>query len=104
MHMDPQVPNYGKPGKGPRLVPGMALAIEPMVTQGSRQTRVLADDWTVATRDGSWAAHWEHTVAITTEGPWVLTAPRRRRRAAGRARGAPARRRAGPEGVRQARI
>lgn len=75
MHMDPQVPNYGKPGKGPRLVPGMALAIEPMVTQGSRQTRVLADDWTVATRDGSWAAHWEHTVAITTQGPWVLTAP-----------------------------
>jgi methionyl aminopeptidase len=53
----------------------MALAIEPMVTLGSRQTRVLADDWTVATQDGSWAAHWEHTVAITPEGPWVLTAP-----------------------------
>lgn len=75
MHMDPQVPNYGKPGKGPRLVPGMALAIEPMVTQGTRHTRVLPDDWTVATQDGSWAAHWEHTVAITAEGPWVLTAP-----------------------------
>jgi methionyl aminopeptidase len=72
--MDPPVPNYGEPGHGPRLVPGMALAIEPMVTLGTRHTRVLSDDWTVVTTDGGWAAHWEHTVAVTAEGPWVLTA------------------------------
>ncbi|HKC26785.1 MAG TPA: type I methionyl aminopeptidase [Jatrophihabitans sp.] len=74
MHMAPHILNYGRPGKGPRLLPGMALAIEPMVTLGSRATRELDDGWTVVTGDGSWAAHWEHTVAILEDGPWVLTA------------------------------
>jgi methionyl aminopeptidase len=74
MHMAPHILNYGRPGKGPQLAPGMALAIEPMVTLGSRATRELDDGWTVATIDGSWAAHWEHTVAILDDGPWVLTA------------------------------
>ncbi|WP_375486657.1 type I methionyl aminopeptidase [uncultured Jatrophihabitans sp.] len=75
MHMAPHILNYGKAGKGPRLVPGMAVAIEPMVTLGSRATRELDDGWTVVTTDGSWAAHWEHTVALLDDGPWVLTAP-----------------------------
>ena len=74
MHMDPQVPNYGPSGKGPALVAGMALAIEPMVNLGTRRTRVLADEWTVATQDGHRSAHFEHTVALTAQGPWVLTA------------------------------
>jgi methionyl aminopeptidase len=74
MHMDPPVPNYGRPGRGPRLVAGMALAIEPMVMVGGSDTVLLDDDWTVVTADGSWAAHFEHTVALTPEGPWVLTA------------------------------
>jgi methionyl aminopeptidase len=74
MHMAPHILNYGRPGRGPRLMPGMALAIEPMVTVGSRATHELDDGWTVATVDGSWAAHWEHTVAILEDGPWVLTA------------------------------
>jgi methionyl aminopeptidase len=74
MHMDPEVPNYGLPGRGPRLVPGMAIAIEPMVVTGRGETVVLADDWTVVTADGGWAAHFEHTVAITPQGPRVLTA------------------------------
>ncbi|HEV7207081.1 MAG TPA: type I methionyl aminopeptidase [Jatrophihabitans sp.] len=74
MHMAPHILNYGRPGKGPRLTPGMALAIEPMVTLGSRATEELDDGWTVVTTDGSWAAHWEHTVAILEDGPWVLTA------------------------------
>ena len=74
MHMEPQVPNYGKPGRGPRLEPGMALAIEPMVNLGSRHTRLLEDGWTVVTQDGRPSAHFEHTVAITARGPWVLTA------------------------------
>jgi methionyl aminopeptidase len=74
MHMDPPVPNYGSAGRGPRLVPGMALAIEPMLTLGAQETDVLADDWTVVTADGSWAAHFEHTIAITPDGPVVLTA------------------------------
>ena len=74
MHMDPHILNHGRAGKGPRLVPGMALAIEPMVTLGSRVTREHDDGWTVSTADGSWAAHWEHTVAILEDGPWVLTA------------------------------
>lgn len=73
MHMDPLVPNYGHPGKGPVLELGMALAIEPMVTRGMRYVQVLEDDWTVATVDGSWASHWENTVAVTENGPWVLT-------------------------------
>ena len=75
MHMAPHILNYGKAGKGPRLVPGMAVAIEPMVTLGSRATEELDDGWTVVTSDGSWAAHWEHTVALLDDGPWVLTAP-----------------------------
>ncbi|ACU40390.1 type I methionyl aminopeptidase [Actinosynnema pretiosum subsp. pretiosum] len=75
MHMDPFLPNYGKPGKGPRLKPGMAIAIEPMLTLGTDQTVELSDGWTVVTADKSKAAHWEHSVAITEDGPWVLTAP-----------------------------
>jgi methionyl aminopeptidase len=74
MHQDPHVLNYGRPGRGPKLVPGMALAIEPMVTVGDAATVELEDGWTVVTKDGSRAAHFEHTVAITPEGPWVLTA------------------------------
>ncbi len=74
MHMEPSVPNYGLPGHGPRLEPGMALAVEPMVMLGQRHVHVLDDDWTVVASDGAVAAHWEHTVAITPEGPWVLTA------------------------------
>ena len=73
MHMDPPVPNYGRPGRGPRLRPGMALAIEPMVMLGRQETVLLDDEWTVITADGSWAAHFEHTVAVTEDGPWVLT-------------------------------
>jgi methionyl aminopeptidase len=74
MHMAPHILNYGPAGKGPRLVRGMALAIEPMLTLGSRDTEQLDDGWTVVTVDGSWAAHWEHTVALLDDGPWVLTA------------------------------
>jgi methionyl aminopeptidase len=74
MHMEPNVPNYDHGGRSPQLVAGMALAVEPMVCAGSRHTRVLGDDWTVVTTDGSRASHWEHTVAVTPEGPWVLTA------------------------------
>jgi methionyl aminopeptidase len=74
MHMDPAVPNYGKPGRGPVLTEGMALAVEPMLVLGDSSTRLLDDGWTVVTADGSLAAHFEHTVAITPDGPWVLTA------------------------------
>ncbi len=74
MHQPPDVPNVGRPGRGARLVPGMALAVEPMVTLGSHETEVLDDDWTVVTADGSWAAHVEHTFALTDRGAWVLTA------------------------------
>jgi methionyl aminopeptidase len=74
MHMNPPVPNYGKPGRGPVLTEGMALAVEPMLVLGDCDTRLLADGWTVVTADGGWAAHFEHTVAITADGPWVLTA------------------------------
>lgn len=74
MHMDPHILNYGKPGRGPRLTAGMALAVEPMITTGSPETRELADGWTVVTADGSLSAHWEHTVALIEDGPWVLTA------------------------------
>lgn len=74
MHMEPSVAHTGPPGKGPVLRAGMALAIEPMVTLGSPEVTVLSDDWTVATIDGSVAAHWEHSVAITPRGPIVLTA------------------------------
>jgi methionyl aminopeptidase len=74
LHEDPPVPNYGKPGKGPRLVEGLVLAVEPMFNAGAADTVVLDDDWTVVTADGGLSAHWEHTVAITADGPWVLTA------------------------------
>jgi methionyl aminopeptidase len=74
MHQDPSVPNVGRPGRGPRLVVGMALAVEPMVNLGSGHTRLLDDGWTVVTTDGRHSAHFEHTVAITAEGPVVLTA------------------------------
>ncbi len=74
MHQAPHLLNYGRPGRGQRLVKGLALAVEPMVTLGAPDTRVLDDEWTVVTSDRRWAAHWEHTVAITEEGPWVLTA------------------------------
>ncbi|HEV2930355.1 MAG TPA: type I methionyl aminopeptidase, partial [Propionibacteriaceae bacterium] len=73
MHEEPQVPNYGRPGRGLRLEVGLALAIEPMVNEGGPETRVLDDGWTVVTRDGSRSAHFEHTVAITPQGPEVLT-------------------------------
>ncbi len=73
MHEDPQVPNYGPPGKGPELREGMVLAIEPMITAGSYEIRVADDDWSIFTTDGSMAAHFEHTVAITKDGPRVLT-------------------------------
>ena len=74
MHMLPDVPNVGPAGKGPTLVPGMVLAVEPMITLGSPENVTLPDAWTVVTMDGSLAAHWEHTVAVTITGPWVLTA------------------------------
>ena len=73
MHEDPQVPNHGHPRRGPRLQLGMTLAIEPMITQGDYTTRILDDKWTVVTSDGSLAAHFEHTVAITKDGPRILT-------------------------------
>ena len=75
LHEDPQVPNYGPPGRGPRLAEGMVLAIEPMVNAGKPPVKVLADGWTAVTRDGSLSAHFEHTVAVTADGPLVLTAP-----------------------------
>ncbi|MER7890319.1 type I methionyl aminopeptidase [Micromonospora sp. NPDC094482] len=74
MHQDPHVLNHGRPGKGPRLVPGLALAIEPMITMGSPRTVELSDGWTVVTRDGSMAVHVEHTMALLPDGVWVLTA------------------------------
>jgi methionyl aminopeptidase len=73
LHEEPQIPNYGAPGRGPRLAEGMVLAIEPMVTMGKAAVKVLSDGWTAVTRDGSLAAHFEHTVAVTSDGPRVLT-------------------------------
>jgi methionyl aminopeptidase len=73
MHLDPFLPNEGAPGRGPLLAPGSVLAIEPMLTLGTRKTLVLDDQWTVTTADGSRAAHWEHTVAVTEDGPRILT-------------------------------
>ena len=73
LHEDPQIPNFGDPGRGPQLRPGMVLAIEPMVTMGSWEVKVLDDGWTAVTRDGSLAAHFEHTIAVTDDGPEVLT-------------------------------
>lgn len=74
MHMDPFLPNEGAPGRGPYLAAGSVLAIEPMLTLGTTKTVVLADEWTVVTADGTRAAHWEHTVAVTDDGPRILTA------------------------------
>jgi methionyl aminopeptidase len=76
LHEEPQIPNYGQPGRGPRLAEGMILAIEPMVVMGKPETKVLRDGWTAVTRDGSLAAHFEHTVAVAAGGPLVLTARR----------------------------
>ncbi len=73
LHEEPQIPNYGEPGRGPRLAEGMVLAIEPMVNAGKPGVKVLADGWTAVTRDGSLSAHFEHTVALTADGPRVLT-------------------------------
>ena len=73
LHEEPQIPNFGDPGKGPLLKAGMVLAIEPMVTMGSWEVRVLDDGWTAVTKDGSLAAHFEHTIAVTERGPDVLT-------------------------------
>ena len=75
LHEDPQVPNYGPPGRGPLLRPGMCIAIEPMLNVGDWRTRILEDQWTVVTADGSLSAHFEHTIAITEKGPEILTAP-----------------------------
>lgn len=74
MHEEPQIPNYGPPGRGPRLTPGMTFAIEPMITAGGPEVVVHDDGWSISTRDGSLSAHFEHTVAVTEEGPRVLTA------------------------------
>jgi methionyl aminopeptidase len=74
MHEEPQVPNYGQPGRGPRLTEGMVLAIEPMVNAGKPAVKVLSDGWTAVTRDKSLSAHFEHTVAVTSGEPWILTA------------------------------
>ena len=74
MHEDPQVPNYGRPGTGPRLKEGWVLAVEPMVNAGSHEIKVLPDGWTVKTIDGRASSHFEHTIAVTEDGPLVLTA------------------------------
>ncbi|MBG9788422.1 MULTISPECIES: type I methionyl aminopeptidase [Brevibacillus] len=75
LHEDPQIPNYGSPNRGPRLKPGMVLAIEPMVNAGERYVRTLEDNWTVVTVDGKKCAHYEHTIAITEDGYEILTRP-----------------------------
>lgn len=75
MHEPPDVPNWGEPGRGRKLSPGQTYAVEPMVCMGRADTEVLDDDWTVITRDGGWAAHAEHTIAITDDGPEILTLP-----------------------------
>ena len=74
MHEEPPIPNFGPAGKGPRLQEGMVLAIEPMVNIGTRKVKVLSDNWTVVTLDKKNSAHYEHTIAITSEGPEILTA------------------------------
>ncbi len=73
LHEDPSVPNYGTPGRGVRLIPGMTIAIEPMITQGTYEVEVLDDEWTTVTKDGKLAAHFEHTIAITPDGPKIMT-------------------------------
>ena len=75
LHEDPSVPNYGTPGRGLRLLPGMTIAIEPMVNQGTHRVRVLEDKWTTVTADGKLSAHFEHTIAITPNGPVIMTLP-----------------------------
>ncbi len=75
LHEDPSVPNFGTPGRGPRLLPGMTLAIEPMINAGAADVQILRDGWTTVTKDGSLSAHFEHTVAITKDGPVILTCP-----------------------------
>ena len=75
LHEEPSVPNYGTPGRGVRLIPGMTIAIEPMVNVGDYKVKVLSDEWTIVTADGSLAAHFEHTVAITSDGPRIMTIP-----------------------------
>ena len=78
LHEEPQIPNYGEPGQGPRLRAGMVLAIEPMVNMGRAEVRVLDDGWTAVTQDGSLSAHFEHTVAVMADGPVVLSRPNER--------------------------
>ena len=73
LHEEPEVPNFGAPGRGPRLLPGMTLAIEPMVNAGNFEVKVLSDGWTTVTADGSLSAHFEHTIAITPDGPQIMT-------------------------------
>ncbi len=73
LHEDPQVPNFGKPGQGPRLKEGMVLAIEPMVNEGTYEVEILSDGWTAVTKDRKLSAHFEHTVAITENGPQILS-------------------------------
>ena len=74
LHEEPHVPNFGPAGKGPKLKPGMVLAVEPMVSLGSPAIKIRSDQWTAVTVDGSHAAHFEHCVAVTNNGPWILTA------------------------------
>ena len=73
LHEDPSVPNYGTAGRGQRLLPGMTIAIEPMINMGKKEVRQLSDGWTVKTLDGKLSAHFEHTIAITSNGPIILT-------------------------------
>ena len=75
MHEDPAVPNFGTPGRGVRLLPGMTIAIEPMINAGVKEVRTLKDGWTTVTADGKLSAHFEHSVAITPDGPVILTLP-----------------------------
>ena len=75
LHEDPEVPNYGKAGRGPRLLPGMTIAIEPMINEGTCSVKVMPDGWTVKTKDGLLSAHFEHTIAITSGGAVILTQP-----------------------------
>ena len=75
LHEDPSVPNFGTPGRGVRLLPGMTIAIEPMINAGTHEVRVLEDQWTTVTADGKISAHFEHSIAITPDGPQILTLP-----------------------------
>ena len=75
LHEDPSIPNFGTPGRGPKLLPGMTIAIEPMVNAGTHEVKILGDGWTTVTKDGRLSAHFEHTVAITPDGPVIMTDP-----------------------------